>query len=590
MASSFISNILTGALSLSGALPQTVTNGLSKLGTLDAPVVSDFLVDNPLPNGFPWGLKTADNANPYKDAPNTGVIRKYDFHVARGLIAPDGYQKDGLLVNGQYPGPNITANWGDTIQVTVHNEITGPEEGTAIHWHGLLQTLTPWYDGVPSVQQCPIAPGKKFTYSFRADLYGTSWWHSHYSAQYAGGLHGPMIIHGPKNVPYDIDLGPVFLSDWYHTEYFAIVKEVMGTDPRKFRPFSENNLINGKMDYDCSTVTDGTPCTSNAGLSKFKFQSGKKHRLRLINAGAEGIQKFSIDNHNMTVMANDFVPVKPYVTKVVTLGIGQRTDVIVEALGKPSDAYWMRSNISACSASRNPDALAVVYYEKANTTGLPKSTAQLDTTSPCQNDALESTVPFYHLTPDPSPQFTQVVNITGRTNATNHFNWFMNNSTFRANYNNPLLLLASKGNVSYPLTPEWNVYNFAENKTIRFIVNNQSPATHPMHLHGQNMFVLAVGTGTWDGKIVNPKNPQRRDVELLPGNGYMVVQVNSDNPGVWPFHCHIAWHVSGGLYINVMQRPADIRKMQIPSIMAQTCTDWEKYTKNNVVLEIDSGL
>jgi len=59
----------------------------------------------------------------------------------------------------------------------------------------------------------------------------------------------------------------------------------------------------------------------NAGLSKFRFQKGKTHRLRLINAGAEGIQRFSIDGHNMTVIANDFVPVQPYTTQVVTLGV-----------------------------------------------------------------------------------------------------------------------------------------------------------------------------------------------------------------------------------------------------------------------------
>lgn len=54
---------------------------------------------------------------------------------------------------------------------------------------------------------------KRRSYRFRADLYGTSWYHSHYSAQYAGGLFGPMIIHGPSNYDYDIDLGPVLLSD-----------------------------------------------------------------------------------------------------------------------------------------------------------------------------------------------------------------------------------------------------------------------------------------------------------------------------------------------------------------------------------------
>ena len=46
--------------------------------------------------------------------------------------------------------------------------------------------------------QCPIAPGSTFTYSFVADLYGTSWYHSHYSAQYAGGLFGAMMYDWPR--------------------------------------------------------------------------------------------------------------------------------------------------------------------------------------------------------------------------------------------------------------------------------------------------------------------------------------------------------------------------------------------------------
>jgi len=68
----------------------------------------------------------------------------------------------------------------------------------------LLLTILRWMDGVPGVTQCPIPPGGSFTYTFTADLYGSSWYHSHYSAQYAGGLVGPMIIHGPQTVPYDI--------------------------------------------------------------------------------------------------------------------------------------------------------------------------------------------------------------------------------------------------------------------------------------------------------------------------------------------------------------------------------------------------
>lgn len=105
-------------------------------------------------------------------------------------------------------------------------------------------------DGVPGVQQCPIPPGGSFTYTFLADLYGTSWYHSHYSAQYAGGAIGPMIIHGPTTLPYDIgtfspftnpylmltsgtDKGPIILSDWFHRDYLSIVTDVVGTDVTK---------------------------------------------------------------------------------------------------------------------------------------------------------------------------------------------------------------------------------------------------------------------------------------------------------------------------------------------------------------------
>jgi FtsP/CotA-like multicopper oxidase with cupredoxin domain len=85
----------------------------------------------------------------------------------------------------------------------------------------------------------------------------------------------------------------------------------MGTNEATVAPSSDNNLINGKMNFNCSTVSagDNTTCNSNAGLSKFKFTKGKTHRLRLINAGAEGFQRFSIDEHTLTVIANDFVPI-----------------------------------------------------------------------------------------------------------------------------------------------------------------------------------------------------------------------------------------------------------------------------------------
>ena len=105
-----------------------------------------------------------------------------------------------LLINTQRPGP-IEANWGDIMQITVTNRITGPEEGGILYWHGLLQVGTPWFDGASPVQQCPIAPESTFTYTFTARLYWTCWYDAHYSAHNAEGSAGSRIVYGYVNCP-----------------------------------------------------------------------------------------------------------------------------------------------------------------------------------------------------------------------------------------------------------------------------------------------------------------------------------------------------------------------------------------------------
>ena len=52
-------------------------------------------------------------------------------------------------------------------------------ESTSLHWHGLFQLETPYMDGTPFLQQCPILPGQSFKYDFIASNYGTHFWHSH---------------------------------------------------------------------------------------------------------------------------------------------------------------------------------------------------------------------------------------------------------------------------------------------------------------------------------------------------------------------------------------------------------------------------
>jgi len=175
-------------------------------------------------------------------------------------------------------------------------------------------------DGVPGVTQCifnlkkllragPIPPGQSFTYSFRATSYGTSWYHSHFSLQYSDGLVGPIVINGPSSANWDIDLGPVSLTDWWHTpafiEYF--IQRIFGTAPGP----ADNGLINGKNLFN-----------GGGEYSVFTFVPGLKHRIRLINTSTDTAFKFWIDQHTMTVQAADFIAIEPYETEVLNIGIG----------------------------------------------------------------------------------------------------------------------------------------------------------------------------------------------------------------------------------------------------------------------------
>ncbi|CAG8609775.1 4203_t:CDS:2, partial [Racocetra fulgida] len=89
-----------------------------------------------------------------------GKERIFDLTLSKGTMAPDGFTRDMLLINGQFPGPLISAYKGDTIVLNVKNEL---DEDTSIHSHGMFQRGTPWYDGVPGQTECGIPAAKLLT-------------------------------------------------------------------------------------------------------------------------------------------------------------------------------------------------------------------------------------------------------------------------------------------------------------------------------------------------------------------------------------------------------------------------------------------
>jgi FtsP/CotA-like multicopper oxidase with cupredoxin domain len=52
--------------------------------------------------------------------------------VTNVTLAPDGFSRPMLVFNNQYPGPLIEANWGDTIKVTVINNLQNNGYGNVL--------------------------------------------------------------------------------------------------------------------------------------------------------------------------------------------------------------------------------------------------------------------------------------------------------------------------------------------------------------------------------------------------------------------------------------------------------------------------
>ncbi|KIV78017.1 hypothetical protein PV11_09784 [Exophiala sideris] len=119
--------------------------------------------------------------------------REYYWTIKDTTISPDGVKRPAILINEQFPGPLIEVNEGDTIVVHIDNQASN---STSIHWHGIYQNGSNWFDGTAGVTQCPIAPGTTFDYEFTVDgQAGTYWYHAHQAVQTADGLFGPLIIH-----------------------------------------------------------------------------------------------------------------------------------------------------------------------------------------------------------------------------------------------------------------------------------------------------------------------------------------------------------------------------------------------------------
>lgn len=510
--------------------------------------------------------------------------REYTWDIEYTAGAPDGFHRRMATVNGQYPGPLLEANKGDTIVVHVNNQLNRSQ---SIHWHGLRQLKTPFMDGVPGTTQCPIRAGESFTYRFSVeDETGTYWWHSHSGNTQADGLHGGLIVHSPdqpylKGRDYEEER-IVYVTDWMRDQSDDIVNGIITNDGYRGGqtvPPPDSSLVNGIGQTVCADADPSVQCDQTTPGTLQVSQN--RTRIRLISTASHAMYRVSIDNHRFQVIEVDDTPIEPYPANEIALHPGQRYSFIIDGSeNAPGDQFFLRSRLATkClgeSAQEQEQKLIIQYPGDTLKEPVDQPWPDLmDASIPCRDFGVgpgfdEPLVPC-NITPVPQTSFSTASFVT---KAGTFVNWlgfeiigFKVNDVQYLNYaNKPALRDAALGNAINTSAAGVVEFNGPLDGAVDILINSRDPGdlAHPFHIHSRPFFVLARGDGNMTTEQLDPStydliHPLRRDVITLTGEEWVLLRIPADTPGVWPMHCHIGWHLAAGKQGLINMQPEALR-------------------------------
>jgi hypothetical protein len=77
---------------------------------------------------------------------------------------------------------------------------------------------------------------------------------------------------------------------------------------------------------------------------------------------------------------------------------------------------------------------------------------------------------------------------------------------------------------------------------------------------------------------------------MLPAGGWLVIAFETNNPGAWLLHCHIAWHVGEGLAVQFLERASEIQSTFSLASLGSECEAWDSWYATSYWKKDDSGL
>lgn len=235
------------------------------------------------------------------------------------------------------PGPTLTVNQGDTVNLTLINDKDPTKtddnptgDGHTVHLHGL--DLPSDMDGDPMTApgQHPVMQNTRFVYHFVAKEPGTYWYHCHQSTpeHIQMGMYGAFVIlpkgdaHRayPDTPTFDKDYTFV-LSDMdgnmHQADYAAL--HGLGPDPNWGQYHPNYFFINGKV----------WPDVMNDPKSYIQATIGQRVLIRLINSGEVTHSIHTHGFHFQVIGSDGRKLAMPYEKDTLSIAPAERYDILI---------------------------------------------------------------------------------------------------------------------------------------------------------------------------------------------------------------------------------------------------------------------
>ncbi len=444
-----------------------------------------------------WALSPAEDLDPDPNVVEVDIVA-----AATDVEVLPGHLTRMWTFNGHFPGPLITAKVGDRVVVHVKNAL---DEGTTVHWHGLRVPAA--MAGVPAMQE-PIAPGSSFTYDFVVKDALLAWYHPHLRSevQVERGLQAPFVVRGQD-------------ARAFGRETIVVIDDILLDDDGDVAPFDASHMgeMQGRL--------GNTILVNGHRRPVLDVRRGEPQVLRLVNSANARTMLLRLPDHQLTWLASDGGPLEePRDVDALSLAPGERADVrfvVDDAVGSTLDFEVAPAKDGMMSGGMTSGAMA--WHGDVGGDGSTRRALQLRVIAGAAGAF------------DDVPAHLGDVPVLGTSDVVRTITFTHGGMTGG--------MMGSGTSMGYGFDgerwPDVTPLKARVGTVERWMLDNQTPAPHPFHLHG-NRFQVVDGPG-------DPFPRVWKDDVLVPSASRVEIDVDVAAVGRWMFHCHILEHAEGGM-------------------------------------------